>query len=38
VGADFVATSLDQAALICVREVRDTSGGSIPLLRKVGIA
>jgi hypothetical protein len=38
VGADFVATSLDQAALICAREMRDTSGVSIPILRKVGIA
>jgi len=38
VGADFVATSLDQAALICAREMRDTSGGSIPILRKVGTA
>jgi hypothetical protein len=25
VGADFVATSLDQAALICAREMLDTS-------------
>jgi hypothetical protein len=38
VGADFVATSLDQAALICAREVRDTSAVSIPILRKVGTA
>jgi hypothetical protein len=36
VDADFVATSLDQAALICVHEVRDTSSSSIPILRKVG--
>ena len=35
VGADFVATSLDQAALVCARETRDTS---FPVLRKVGIA
>ena len=38
VGADFVATSLDQAALICAREMRDTSAVSIPILRKVGTA
>jgi predicted PurR-regulated permease PerM len=38
VGADFVATSLDQAAQICTREMRDTSGVSIPILRKAGIA
>jgi hypothetical protein len=36
VGADFVATSLGQAALICAREIRDTSAVSIPLLRKAG--
>jgi hypothetical protein len=38
VGADFVATSLEQAALICAREMRDTGGASIPIPRKVGIA
>jgi hypothetical protein len=37
VGADFVATSIDQAALVCARELRDTSGVT-PILRKVGIA
>ena len=31
VGADFVATSLDQAALICAREIHDTSSTSRPL-------
>jgi hypothetical protein len=31
VGADFVATSLDQAALICVREMHDTPRTSRPL-------
>jgi predicted PurR-regulated permease PerM len=35
VGADFVATSLDQAAQICAREIRDAFGLSIPIFRKV---
>ena len=34
VGADFVATSLDQAAQICAREIRDTFGLNIPIFRK----
>jgi len=38
VGADFVATSLDQAALICAREIRDISSTTIAILRKVEIA
>jgi predicted PurR-regulated permease PerM len=38
VGADFVATSLDQAALVCAREIRDTSTTNTPILRKVEIA
>jgi hypothetical protein len=38
VNADFVATSLDQAALICAREMRDASAVSIPIRRKAGIA
>jgi hypothetical protein len=29
VSADFVATSLDQAALICAREMRDASAGRV---------
>jgi predicted PurR-regulated permease PerM len=35
VGADFVATSLNQAALVCARETRDIS---FPVLRRVGTA
>jgi hypothetical protein len=35
VGADFVATSLDQAAQICALEMRDTSGVDIAILRQV---
>jgi hypothetical protein len=35
VGADFVATSLDQAAQICAREMRDAFGLNIPIFRKV---
>src|SRR6202521_1182489 len=38
VGADFVATSLDQAALICAREMRDTPAVSIPIVRTGAIA
>jgi predicted PurR-regulated permease PerM len=36
VGADFVATSLEQAALICSREMRDTSAPSISLPNVAG--
>jgi predicted PurR-regulated permease PerM len=35
VGADFVATSLDQAAQICAREMRDAFDVNIPIFRKV---
>jgi hypothetical protein len=35
VGADFVATSLDQAAQICAREMRDAFGLNVPIFRKV---
>jgi hypothetical protein len=35
VGADFVATSLDQAAQICAREMRNAFGVNIPIFRKV---
>jgi hypothetical protein len=38
VGADFVATSLTQAAEICAQELRETGGGTIHLLRSVGTA
>jgi hypothetical protein len=38
VGADFVATSLDQAALICAREMRDARGTRICPFEEVGIA
>ena len=35
VGAEFVATSLDQAAQICAREIRDDSGVNTLIFRKV---
>jgi hypothetical protein len=35
VGADFVATSLDQAAQICAREMRDAFDVNIPIFREV---
>ena len=35
VGADFVATSLDQAAQISAREMRGAFGLNIPISRKV---